>query len=57
MKAQNAYLEAIENNDVVKLREIYSKYSIGRRPPSEACEYLFSFLVSFHIDYFYNFRM
>lgn len=33
LKAQNAYLDAVERNDLIKLREIYAKYSGGR--PSE----------------------
>ncbi len=39
LKAQNAYLDAIENNDVIKLREIYSKYSVARQQPVDACKY------------------
>lgn len=35
LRAQNAYLEAVERNDVEKLREIYAKYSSGKRPPTE----------------------
>lgn len=35
MKAQNSYLDALATNDVVKLREIYSKYSSKRRPNFE----------------------
>lgn len=31
LKAQNAYLEAVERNDVIKLRELYAKYS-GKTP-------------------------
>lgn len=31
MKAQNSYLDALASNDVVKLRELYSKYSSKRR--------------------------
>ncbi|XP_059622881.1 splicing factor ESS-2 homolog [Phlebotomus argentipes] len=31
LKAQNQYLDAVEKNDMVKLRELYEKYS-GRRP-------------------------
>jgi hypothetical protein len=31
LKAQNEYLDAIANNDIVKLRNIFSKYS-SRRP-------------------------
>lgn len=34
LKAQNEYLEAMERNDVTKLRELHLKYS-GRRPPTE----------------------
>ena len=30
LKAQNEYLDAISTNDIVKLREIYSKYSMRR---------------------------
>ncbi|GAB0093659.1 Splicing factor ESS-2 homolog [Sergentomyia squamirostris] len=33
LKAQNQYLDAVEKNDVMKLRELYEKYS-GRRPGS-----------------------
>lgn len=33
LKAQNQYLDAVEKNDVIKLRELYAKYSGGR--PSE----------------------
>ncbi|KAG5682498.1 hypothetical protein PVAND_011848 [Polypedilum vanderplanki] len=32
MKAQNEYLDAIQNNDIRKLRELYSKYSSKRKP-------------------------
>jgi hypothetical protein len=39
LRAQNAYLEAVERNDVEKLREIYAKYSSGKRPPTERCKY------------------
>jgi hypothetical protein len=39
LRAQNAYLEALERNDVEKLREIYAKYSSGKRPPTERCKY------------------
>lgn len=31
LKAQNQYLDAMEKNDTIKLRELYAKYS-GRRP-------------------------
>lgn len=39
LKAQNQYLDAVEKNDVIKLRELYAKYS-GRRPndTSDRCE-------------------
>lgn len=30
-QAQNEYLDAMERNDIIKLREIYAKYS-GSRP-------------------------
>lgn len=40
MKAQNEYLEALEQNDVKRMRELYEKYSSGRpvteRPASPA---------------------
>jgi protein DGCR14 len=32
LKAQNAYLNALENNDIHMLRELYSKYSLGKSP-------------------------
>lgn len=41
MKAQNEYLDALAANDVVKLREIFTKYSSKRRP-------IFSKLTIFH---------
>ena len=34
LKIQAAYMEAMETNDVVKLREIYEKYSVGPRVSS-----------------------
>ncbi|KAF7281586.1 hypothetical protein GWI33_004507 [Rhynchophorus ferrugineus] len=34
IKAQNEYLDAMEKNDRVKLRELYMKYS-GSKPPTE----------------------
>lgn len=33
LKAQNQYLDAVEKNDVIKLRELYAKYS-GPKPSS-----------------------
>ncbi len=33
LKAQNQYLDAVEKNDVIKLRELYAKYS-GPKPKS-----------------------
>lgn len=36
LKAQNQYLDAVEKNDMVKLRELYEKYS-GRRPNQTGC--------------------
>lgn len=35
LKAQNSYLEALEKNDIQKMRELYVKYSSGCRPPTE----------------------
>lgn len=39
LKAQNQYLDAVEKNDVIKLRELYAKYS-GPKPSSHSkgCE-------------------
>ncbi|XP_055704818.1 splicing factor ESS-2 homolog [Phlebotomus papatasi] len=37
LKAQNQYLDAVEKNDMVKLRELYEKYS-GRRPNQTGSE-------------------
>lgn len=34
LKAQNQYLEAMEKNDVIKLRELYAKYS-GKTPTNQ----------------------
>jgi protein DGCR14 len=34
LKAQNEYLDAIERNDRMKMRELYMKYS-GNRPPTQ----------------------
>lgn len=34
LKAQNEYLDAMERNDMIKLREIYSKYS-GNKPTDQ----------------------
>lgn len=34
LKAQNEYLDAVERNDVIKIRDMHLKYS-GRRPPTE----------------------
>lgn len=34
LKAQNEYLEAVEKNDVVKIRDLHLKY-VGRRPTTE----------------------
>jgi len=33
LNAQNAYLSAIKNNDIHMLRELYSKYGLGKRTP------------------------
>ncbi|KAL0266599.1 UNVERIFIED_CONTAM: hypothetical protein PYX00_009096 [Menopon gallinae] len=35
LKAQNEYLDALSQNDSEKIREIYAKYSSGKRPPTE----------------------
>lgn len=42
LKAQNQYLDAVEKNDVIKLRELYAKYS-GPKPSnrSRGCKYLY----------------
>lgn len=40
LKAQNAYLDAVERNDVIKLREIYAKYSGQKPTEATGCEYL-----------------
>lgn len=37
LKAQNEFLEATENKDYHRLREIARKYS-GNRPPTEPCK-------------------
>ncbi|KAJ8917401.1 hypothetical protein NQ315_002425 [Exocentrus adspersus] len=34
LKAQNEYLDAVDRNDTIKLRELYMKYS-GSKPPAE----------------------
>ncbi|XP_063923443.1 splicing factor ESS-2 homolog [Zophobas morio] len=34
LKAQNEYLDAMERNDMTKMRELYMKYS-GNRPPTQ----------------------
>jgi protein DGCR14 len=38
LKAQNEYLDAVEKNDILKLRELHAKYSSGVRPPTERCK-------------------
>lgn len=38
LKAQNAYLDAVERNDLIKLREIYAKYSGSRPNEPVGCE-------------------
>nr|CAG4644039.1 EOG090X07SU [Lepidurus arcticus] len=35
LQVQNEYLEALEANDIHKLREIHSKYSLGKRPATD----------------------
>lgn len=40
LKAQNQYLDAVEKNDLSKLREIFAKYS-GKTPtPRIGCKYI-----------------
>ncbi|CAL8081643.1 unnamed protein product [Orchesella dallaii] len=34
LKAQNAYLDALANNDIQMMRELSSKYSVGKNTPS-----------------------
>lgn len=34
LKVQNEYLEAMEKNDVIKMRELHLKYT-GIRPPTQ----------------------
>lgn len=45
LKAQNQYLDAVEKNDVIKLRELYAKYS-GPKPSnrSNGCKFFVYFL-------------
>ena len=38
LRAQNEYLEAMDQNDVLKMRELYAKYSSGSKPPIERCK-------------------
>lgn len=38
LKAQNEYLDAIERNDRMKMRELYMKYS-GNRPPTQRSKF------------------
>lgn len=37
LNAQNEYLEAEQNKDIEKMRQLYMKYSSGRTP-SERCK-------------------
>ncbi|KAK3913802.1 Splicing factor ESS-2-like protein [Frankliniella fusca] len=37
LRAQNQYLEAMDQNDVFKMRELYAKYSSGAKPAIERC--------------------
>lgn len=39
LKAQNEYLDAMERNDIIKLREIYAKYSGNKPNESLGCKY------------------
>lgn len=34
LKVQNEYLDAMEKNDVIKMRELHLKYT-GKRPPTQ----------------------
>lgn len=45
LKAQNEFLEATENKDYARLRELTRKYS-GQRPPTEPCEYSISYVTN-----------
>lgn len=47
LKAQNQYLDAVEKNDVIKLRELYAKYS-GPKPSnrSNGCKFFKKFYYS-----------
>lgn len=52
LKAQNDYLEAMEKNDTIKLRQLHMKYS-GKKPPSQrstvihpGSEFVLKFFVS-----------
>lgn len=38
LKAQNEYLEAMEQNDIRRMRELHAKYS-GNKPTSERSMY------------------
>lgn len=38
LKAQNSYLEAVERNDMIKLRELHAKYSGSRPIEPVGCE-------------------
>lgn len=40
LQAQNEYLEAMEKNDVMKIRELYAKYS-GPRKPTHRSMYIY----------------
>lgn len=49
LKAQNQYLDAVERNDVIKLRELYAKYS-GNKPTNTGCK-LYAIIIVFYYLY------
>lgn len=52
LKAQNDYLDALEKNDVIRLREIYAKYS-GKKPSSRlGCMFVPLTIVAFFSQFF-----
>lgn len=46
LKAQNEYLDAMERNDLIKLREIYAKYSGSRPNDPVGCMYFYEMFIS-----------
>lgn len=39
LKVQNEYLDAMEKNDVIKMRELHLKYT-GKRPPTQRSKFM-----------------